>query len=43
MEEENDYDAFFNSCNAPQESASWTDELQAIVEHWGFQQRKLTV
>ena len=32
MEDQNDYEAFFNSCNAPQESASWTDDLQAIVE-----------
>jgi hypothetical protein len=40
MEEENDYDAFFNSCNAPQESASWTDELQAIVESEGQNSRE---
>jgi hypothetical protein len=32
MEDQNDYEAFFNSHNAPQESASWSDDLQAIVE-----------
>ena len=32
MEDHNDYEAFFHSCNAPQESASWTDDLQAIIE-----------
>jgi len=32
MEDQNDYEAFFNSHNASQESASWTDDLQAIVE-----------
>jgi len=39
MEDQNDYDAFFNLCNVPQESASWTDELQAIVETEGQNSR----
>lgn len=32
MEDHNDYETFFNSCNIPQESASWSDDLKAIVE-----------
>ena len=32
MEDLNDYEAFYNSCNAPLESASWMDDLQTIVE-----------
>jgi predicted transcriptional regulator len=32
MEGQNDYEAFFNSCNAPLESALWMDDLQTIVE-----------
>ena len=41
MEDQNDYEAFFNSCNAPQESASWTDDLQAIVESEGQNSREI--
>jgi hypothetical protein len=39
MEDQNDYDAFFNLCNVPEESASWADELQAIVESEGQNSR----